>query len=204
MNEANGDIWLAESVEGTVTRWALPSFEAVPQSPPPTAEALENIEAAAYQEGFERGHHDGYEVGQKSAITQGERLRALVDHMVRPLVSLDEEVERLLVELSATIARRLLLDELSAKPEHIVALVREALAALPPQLRRLRVSANPDDARLLRAHLVPPPQFESIDILDDADLKAGDCRVMTESSLVDARLERRVRAVAQVLLGESA
>ncbi len=197
------DILPAETVGEAPARWQLPNFDAALKNPP-TAEQLESIEAAAYQDGFQRGQAEGFAAGQQAVLQQAQRLQALVDHIMRPLAHLDEEVERALVELAGAIARRLLHDEIKAAPERAVTLVREALSGLPPQLRSLRLQVHPGDAALLREHLSPPPDVKEFSIVPDPELHPGDCRVYTDSALVDARLDRRVRVIAEALAGDEA
>lgn len=193
----------ADTLTVAPARWQLPNFDAA-IGHPPTAEQLESIEAAAYQDGFQRGHAEGFASGQHAVVQQSQRLQALIDHIMRPLAHLDEEVERALVDLASAVARRLLNDEIAAKPERVLALVREALSGLPPQLRSLRLSVHPGDEALLRERLSPPPEVQDFRIVPDAELHPGDCRVFTESALVDARLDRRVRVIAEALAGDAA
>jgi flagellar assembly protein FliH len=197
------DILPAESLASAPARWQLPNFDAA-LARPPTAQQLESIEAAAYQDGFQRGQAEGFAAGQQAVLQQAQRLQNLIDHIMRPLAHLDEEVERALVDLSTAIARRLLHDEIKAAPEHVLTLVSEALSGLPPQLRSVRLQVHPDDAALLRERLTPPPDVKDFNIVPDAELHPGDCRVHTESALVDARLDRRVRVIAEALAGDGA
>jgi flagellar assembly protein FliH len=195
-------IWPAESLSGGVERWQLPRFEAR-SGAPPTAEALQAVEAAAYEEGFARGQREGFAVGQKAALDQAQRLRQLVDHLARPLAGLDEAMEHLLIDLAAAIAQRLLTQDLQARPERVLELVHTALAALPPQVRKLRIHAHPEDGALLREQLFAPPQIDSLQVVDDRELQRGDCRLVTESTLVDGRLDQRILSIARSLQEES-
>ena len=99
---AEAEVLLAESLGAGLPRWQLPSFD---QAGPPTAQKLDEIEAAAYQDGFQRGHAEGFATGQKVALAQAQRLQALIEHMARPLAHLDEETERTLVDFAGAIAR---------------------------------------------------------------------------------------------------
>ncbi|MES0874091.1 FliH/SctL family protein [Sinimarinibacterium thermocellulolyticum] len=193
----------AETLADPPVRWQLPNFDTV-SAEPPSAQQLESIEAAAYQDGYQRGYGEGFAAGQHAVLQQAQRLHALVEHIMRPLAHLDEEVERALVDLASAIARRLLRDEIRAAPERVVALVREALSGLPPQLRSLRLSVHPQDVTLLREHLQPPGDVQDFCIVADPELLPGDCRVVTESALVDARLDRRIRVIAEALAGDGA
>ncbi|TJY62852.1 hypothetical protein E4T66_03790 [Sinimarinibacterium sp. CAU 1509] len=191
----------AEQVGDLAARWEIPVFPTAGQGTPHTAAQLDEIEQAAYQEGFQRGHGEGHSVGQKAALAQAQRLQSLLEHMARPLAHLDEEVERALVELAMSVARRILSAELETQPEAVVEMVRDALNALPPRLREVRLQVHPEDAALLRDRIVPSPDVKDFRIVPDTTLERGDCRVITESALIDARVDSRVRAVALALSG---
>ena len=121
------EILPAETLPGAPSRWQLPNFDAA-LARPPTAEQSESIEAAAYQDGFQRGQSEGFTAGQQAVLQQAQRLQSLVDHIMRPLAHLDEEVERALVDLAGAIARRLLWQMLGAKnPEDAFRLESKAL-----------------------------------------------------------------------------
>lgn len=183
--------------DARLARWNLPVFDP-PSDAPRTAQELEDIEAVAYQEGQQRGYDDGFAAGSEEARHQAERLRALVAQISRPLAQLDDEVERALVDLACAIARRVLGDELATKPEHVLTLARAAIGALPEDLRSLRLYLNPEDAVLVREQLTPP-QVGEYRVIDDAALARGDCRVVTESAYLDARLDARIALVAATL-----
>ncbi|MEQ1439329.1 FliH/SctL family protein [Fontimonas sp. SYSU GA230001] len=194
MNESPAaEVLQAESLGPGLARWQLPRFD---QGGPPTAQRLEDIEAAAYQEGLQRGQAEGFAVGQKAALAQAQRLQTLIEHMARPLAHLDEETEQALVELASAIARRILGEELSLRPERVVGMVREALAGVPPMPRSVRINVHPDDVALVREHVRPAHEIKDYEVVGDATLKRGDCRVVTESSQIDARLDERVRIAA--------
>ncbi len=201
-----GEVLLAEQVGGALARWQLPSFDVPRESgpKPPTAQQLEAIEAAAYQDGFQRGQADGFTAGQQSAIAQAQRLQGLIDHIARPLTQLDEEVEQALSALVSAVARRVISDELTVHPERILGIVRDVLAGLPPQLRTLRLHVQADDAALLKEHFQPPVDVQDFAIVTDASLLRGDCRVVTESSLIDGRLQTRLEQVMQAVEGDGA
>ena len=67
---AEAEVLLAESLGAGMARWQLPRFDQT--STPPTAQKLEDIEAAAYQDGFQRGQAEGFAAGQKTALAQAQ------------------------------------------------------------------------------------------------------------------------------------
>ena len=195
---ADERVELIEDPQARLARWTLPVFDA-PADAPPTAQDLEDIEAAAYEEGKRRGYEDGVLAGRDEMRREAARLRALIEQIARPLTQLDDEVERALVDLACALARRLLDDALQSDPDHVLTLARSALAALPADLRDIRLYLHPDDARLARELLLPPPEAQNFRVLDDAQLTRGDCRVQTESTYLDARLDTRIALAAAAL-----
>jgi flagellar assembly protein FliH len=202
MSEAADSEVLADP-HARFARWQMPVFESASNDAPLTAQQLDDIETAAYEEGRQRGYADGVAAGRDEMQRQAERLRALIEQIARPLATLDDEVERALVDVACAVARRLVGDELAIAPERVVTLARIALAALPRDLRDVRLYLHPQDAALARDELQPPPEAESFRILDDAALMRGDCRVQTESAYLDARLDARVALLAAAI-GEAA
>lgn len=188
-------------------RWEPPIFAAPGHCPEDvvlhTAQQLDEMEAAAYQEGFARGHGEGYAAGLQQARNEAARLRDLVAHLARPLAQIDEEVERTLVAMTVEVARRLVQQELELDPTRVLGVVREAIGALDGAGRELRVMAHPDDAVLLQEHLVAPPEVSSLRVIADRSLVRGDCRVSSEFAQVDARLDTRQANLAQSIMGES-
>lgn len=193
-----------------IARWELPVFPGTPRCPEDvvlhTAQHLDDMEAAAYQEGFARGHAEGLAIGQNAGAQQvreqAARLSALIDHLARPLQQLDEEVERTLVALTIEVARRLVQQELQLDPGRVAAVVGEAMSALSGPAREVRVLAHPEDVPLLKEHLLPPDGAQEFRITADPTLMRGDCRVLSESAQVDARLDTRQANLAQSLIGD--
>lgn len=187
-------------------RWELPLFNSEPQAPPPTAEEIDSIEKAAYEDGFARGHADGqargYADGAQRVREQAERLHGLFDHLTKPLRELDGEVERMIVALAIDIGRRLAQDSLAQDPQRVTGIVREALAMLAEPAREARIHLHPDDVGLVDATLGEVSRVERWHLVADAELQRGDCRVVTDAQQVDARLDTREAAIAQALLGE--
>lgn len=187
-------------------RWEPPVFPGAPRCPEDvvlhTAQQLDELEAAAYQDGFARGHGEGYAAGVQEARAEAARLRDLVVHLARPLAQLDEDVERMLVAMTVEVARRLVQQELELDPMRVLGVVREAIAALNGAARELRVMAHPEDAKLLQEHLATPPDIAELRVIADPSLMRGDCRVVSESAQVDARLDTRQANLAQSLIGE--
>ncbi|ROR34931.1 flagellar assembly protein FliH [Inmirania thermothiophila] len=188
--------WQAPEVgaSGTVRRHALP-----------TAEEIERIQRQAWEEGFTEGREAGYREGRAAGEAEvraaARRLEALCDLLARPLQALDEEVERELVQLALAVAQQLVRRELRTDPGEVVAVVREALAALPVAERLVRVHLHPEDAALVREALSLSGEERAWKVVEDPTITRGGCRVETDVSRLDATVENRLAVIAARLLG---
>lgn len=196
-------------------RWELPMVEDVSAavanakedraSGLMTAEQIERIQAQAFKEaydaGFTQGRQEGMAAGQSEINNSMQLLNNLLDSLGQPFKQLDDDVEQELVSLALAVARQLVRRELKTDPGQVIGVVHEALAVLPIGLRDVRVCLHPDDVVLTRDALSRLEVERSWSLVDDPSLLRGDCRILTETSQVDATLERRLAAVVSQLFG---
>ncbi len=174
-----------------------------------TAEQLEQVQEQAYQEGFEQGKKDGFKFGHDEALeeTRGslrekaQSLDKLLTTLDTPLKELDEQVERELISLTISMVRQLVRREVKADPGQIIGVVRESLTLLPVSSRNVRLVLHPEDAKLVREIFEVSEQELVWSIVEDPVLSRGGCRVITDTSQIDATLESRLAAMISTLLG---
>jgi flagellar assembly protein FliH len=184
--------------ETAFQRWELPVMEgALADGRPPTAQQLEQIQRQAYDEGFAQGLRDA---GQQVRL-QSERLERLLAALAGPFAEMDQEAEQELVCLATAIARQLVRRELRLDPAAVIGAVREAMALLPAAARNVRIHLHPEDAQLVRTALTLPEGERAWHIVEDAVLTRGDCRVLSDTSQIDARVETRLANIFTALLG---
>lgn len=190
-------------------RWELPQVgvghplrrATDPPEQQPTVRELEALEQQARAEGFSAGQAEGLASGQQQVREQLARFEALCDAAARPLQVLDDEVEKELARLATVIAQRVIARELQLSPELIMQAVRQAVAALPAAARELRVHVHPDDLALLRDLGTTQSHWQ---LLADPALARGDCQLESERSRLDARVDTRLAAVIDAVLGDDA
>ncbi|MCB1851831.1 MAG: flagellar assembly protein FliH [Gammaproteobacteria bacterium] len=196
------------------------------EAPVLTADQLEQIQKAAYDEGFEQGRKEGFELGRtdgfeqgktegieyghKEALNQGRselqgrvaRLDRLMELLDRPLRQMDDQVEHELIEMVISMVRQLVRREVRTDPEQIIGVMREALSILPVSSRGIRVVLHPEDAEVVRKIYELSERELGWRIIEDPVLARGGCRVVTESSQIDATLESRLATLIAPLLGD--
>ncbi|RMD78244.1 MAG: flagellar assembly protein FliH, partial [Gammaproteobacteria bacterium] len=180
--------------------WALPEVGPGPGGTLTVAE-LERLQRQAYEEAYAKGLAEGRRRGEDEVQARARQLGALLQALGRPLAQVDEEVEQELAQLALAIAKLVIRRELATHPGEVVAVIREALGILPAGARRVRVHLHPEDAALVRQLLAEGVEEEGWRVVEDPALSRGGCRVVTESSQIDATLERRLQAIAAQVLG---
>ena len=174
-------------------RWELPHLL--------TANQMEQIQKQAYDEGFARGQADGLQAAQRDMQARLQQLGQILALLATPLKELDDRIEQELVTLAMAAARLIVRRELKTDPAQVVAAVREALAALPAAARHVRLHLHPEDAALVREHFKLSEEEPAWKIVEDPVLTRGGCKVLTDTSQIDASVEARMTAILAEVLG---
>jgi flagellar assembly protein FliH len=189
-------------------RWELPNVGtqstaalAANTPPQPTVRELAALEQQAREEGYAAGRAEGLAAAQQQLRERMAQLDALYDAAARPLLALDEQTGQELVRLATIMASRVVTRELQLSPDLIARAVREAAAALPAATRELRVHVHPEDLALLQELGAAESHWQ---LLADPALARGDCQLESERSRLDARVETRLAAVIDAVLGDDA
>jgi len=173
------------------------------QAKPVTARQLEEIQNQAREEGFQQGLREGRDAGLTELQARIRVLEQMLQTLDKPFAQLDEAVEQQLARLAMLVARQLVRRELKTEPEEVIGVVREALGALPVAARNVRLMLHPEDAALVRKAMPAGQGEQQMQIVEDPLQTRGGCRVLTDSSQIDASVEARLNAViAHVLGGE--
>lgn len=176
----------------------------------PTAHEMQSLHKDAYDEGFimgrKEGKAQGYKEGKQQAIAESseliEKLKSVLSTLAEPVSQLDDELENSIAQLTLSIARQLVRREIKIEPGEIVAVVREAVKALPISARNPTIYLHPEDIQLVRNALSLSDDENTYRLEEDLLLTRGDCHVETESSYIDASVEARLSAIAANMLGD--
>jgi flagellar assembly protein FliH len=179
--------------ETAFQRWELPHLL--------TANQIERIQKQAYEEGFARGQADGLKDARTQLEARLAHLSSILNSIAAPLKELDEQAEQELVMLALQAARLIVRRELKTDPAQVIAAVREAMAALPAAARNVRLHLHPEDALVVREHLKLNEEEHPWKVVEDPVLARGGCKVLTDTSQIDASVESRLTAILATVLG---
>ncbi|AAW75857.1 flagellar protein [Xanthomonas oryzae pv. oryzae KACC 10331] len=190
-----------------VTRWLAPDLHLVPAGPEtefdeaavyepvlraPTLEEIQAIEDAAQQEGFARGHAEGFAQGQSEVRRLTAQIDGILDNFTHPLARLENEVVGAVGQLVGRAYQ--------ADPQLLAELVGEAVDAVGGAGREVEVRLHPDDITALLPYLAPSSTTR---VAPDMSLSRGDLRVHAESVRIDGTLDARLRAALETVMRKS-
>ncbi len=169
----------------------------------PTAEDIERIHNEAHQAGYQAGYDEGRTAGQQDGLQAAQqevaRMAGLLTNFETALAGLDQSVADQILELALEVARQLVQSTIQARPETLLPIISEALAALPIHHGHVSVHLNPSDAPLVRDHLGEQFSQTGSRIIEDKTVQAGGCILHAGSSEVDASLDVRWKRILEAI-----
>lgn len=180
---------------------------AAPAAQPTEAPDYATGHKVGLAEGFRRGFEAGAaharaehaELERQGGARLAERIEALAEDFRRRLEAIERNAADEVVALSLEVARHALRATLAVRPETIVPVVQEALACIFDESVRLHLHLNPLDEALVRDELGTRLAQSNCEIVADASISAGGCRIETPRAEVDATIETRWRRTIAAL-----
>lgn len=190
---------------------------------PLTADDIEQIRQAAFdegfaegkEEGFSTGYNEGREQGQQDGFTQGQaegkkqglaegqdelnsrltELSALLDQLQQPLAQVNNEVKQQLLQLCLAMAQAVIGVEVKTNSQVILQALQDATAALPLDAKQLLIKLNPADMAVVEQFYSPEQLGErGWQLRAEPAIAQGGCKVETSRSSVDRTLAQRVNS----------
>lgn len=177
-------------------RWELNSFDTAAPEPqePPKADAA-RPDPRSQREGYEAGYRAGISAAQadvsRATSAQAAQIQGLIAGLGREISALDEQLAAQMLDLALSMAKRIAGEALRAKPELLVAVVRECLQQLGQARAPTRLTLNPADARFVREHLADQCTSGGLAVIEDESVARGGCRLESAGGELDATLNTR-------------
>ena len=189
----------ADSPEKAAAQPADTARPAEPSAEPPvvlpTAADIERMHNEAHEQGYSAGYADG--LAEAQGVTA--RLAEIMEGLEQAVERIEQHVAEQLLATALEIAHQVLRQSLQVKPELLLPVVREAVAALQLSSGHPALLAHPDDAALIRAHMGEHLAHNNWRIIENPALTRGGCRVELGASEVDATLETRWKRVVETI-----
>lgn len=200
MTSSNPKLIPGESVPGDLVTWEAPEVQTPADQQHQDLEAeLQALRKCAWDEAYQAGQA----AAEERIAAQSAALTTVLDALARPMRELDRQVQDQLVELVRAVARQLIRRELRTAPGEVVGVIRAGLDALPTAASNVIVTLHPEDAALVRERLQPSDGETPWKIQADPILERGSCRITSETSQVDGRLETRLGRVVAALFEDA-
>ena len=167
----------------------------------------EQQQKQGYEEGFDKGYYDGLEKGKNEAAQKYESLitslTGITAEALAEKLKIIESTESEIVELSSSIARKIVNQELSSDKGIIVNFVKEAIKKLEDK-EKIIIYCNPADIDLIKKHRSDFMELvdtaDTLHILPDEILSQGECRLESKSEIADTDLDCQFSEIRKKLL----
>lgn len=155
-----------------------------------------------YEEGLQIGREEGLRLYQQQVEALRGEVQKLVDAVLAERQRLWQQMEPQVIELVLEIARKVLREEIQARREATLSLIKHALRRVA-DTEHVRIRVHPDDLQIAREHredfLAVCDGIRQIEIVDDQRVGGGGCIIETPSGTIDASLRTQMQSVEKAL-----
>lgn len=182
-----------------VRPWSLGSFDtgtrkpmAAPKPAEPERVAASHLPTAEEVEAMEQqARAEGYAAGLAEARVENERFAAMMAGVDQSISRLERDMAGTLLQLAVDLARQVLRESISVRPELILPLVEEALAGIARGASVGALHLNPADLPLVEERMGEALAHAGWKAFADESIMRGGCRVKFEGGEVDATIDTR-------------
>lgn len=158
--------------------------------------------ATGLEEGRKAGYQDGLTLGQQEGIALGRQsIDGQFNEIIAPVAALKSLLEEgyseqikgqqdFILDLVRRVSQQVIRCELALQPQQVLKLVEETLNALPDDKADVKIHLEPSTVVKLKE--LGEDKLRGWQLVSDADITAGSCRVVSEKSDADASVETRL------------
>tara|TARA_R110000787_G_scaffold221890_3_gene330624 strand:- start:844 stop:1638 length:795 start_codon:yes stop_codon:yes gene_type:complete len=213
-------------------RYEPPEETEVAEPEPLTAEEIEAIRQAAFEEGFDQGkeegftkgfdegkasgHQEGLTLGHEEGVTQGltegketseqqiAAMQTLLEQLHQPLMNVEKNVEAQLLQLVVQLTQAVTKHEAKTNPDILLSAIAEGIKALPGQESQTQILLNPQDIKLVEQQFgAEHIQQQGWRLLAAPQLSPGSCQIENSTSNIDLSVKSRLNEVLESFLQEA-
>lgn len=102
----------------------------------------EAVEQEAYEKGFSAGERAGLEMGEQKAAVLLDRINSIIRELEETKEIILSELEPQILELAVSIARKIIIEELTVSPDTVLRIVKEAIGKIE-RVGKITIKINP-------------------------------------------------------------
>ncbi len=156
-------------------------------------EEKEKLVESVSKESYQKGRDDALKENQENIKLLCQSLQKAIEDLKHERDNIWDKCEKEIIKLIVAIAKKTVNEEISQNSSKIIeSVVGDALNKVKGN-KILRVHINPEDAEKLKDMnaAVLTTDGKEYEMINDADISRGGCRVVTDCGGVDARVETR-------------
>ncbi|WP_286265416.1 flagellar assembly protein FliH [Thalassotalea atypica] len=209
-----------------------PPEEPEPEPVPLTADEIEQIRQAAYEDGFNQGkeegyskgydegkatgHEDGLKLGHDEGLAKGlehgeQQINDLaviwqkqIDQLHQPLAVLETNVEVQLLELVMQLTEAVVLQEAKTNPDILMSAITAGIKSLPSQDSQTQILLNPLDISIVEQQFGEAyVKEQGWRLLAAPQFEQGSCQIENSTSNIDIRVKSRLKQVLESFLHDA-
>lgn len=219
---------------GKSRRWHYepPEETEIAEPVPLTAEEIEKIRQAAFDEGFNHGkeegfgkgfdegkvagHQEGLTTGHEEGVGKGlaegketseqqiSAMQSLIEQLHQPLANVEKNVEAQLLQLVVQLTQAVTKHEAKTNPDILLSAISEGIKALPGQEPQTQILLNPQDIKLVEQQFgAGHIQAQGWRLLAAPQLSVGSCQIENSTSNIDLNIKSRLNEVLESFLQEA-
>ncbi|GLX77621.1 flagellar assembly protein FliH [Thalassotalea insulae] len=240
------DVWSLPSVEqeidesdvatnalGKKPTWRYePPEEVEEEIVPLTADEIEQIRQAAYDEGFNQGKEEGFatgfDEGKKSGHEEGVKLghqegveaglaegqatieqlaqqwQTLTEQLHQPLAQVEQNIEQQLLHLVVQLTEAITLEEAKTNPAILISAISAGMKALPSHDVQTQILLHPEDIKLVEQQFTSEyVEEQGWRLMAAPQLDRGSCQIENSTSNIDLSIKSRIREVLDSFLQDA-
>lgn len=244
--DSDSDVWSLPTVEQEIDEsskttnalnkkptWRYePPEEPEEEVKPLTADEIEQIRQAAYEEGFNQGkeegfeagfeegkkagHEEGVKAGHEEGVSQGlqegqaqatelaQKWQQLVEQLHQPLQVVENNIEQQLIHLVVQLTEAITHHEVTTNQEILLSAISAGIKALPSQETQTQIMLHPDDIKVVeQAFDEQAIQDQGWRLLPAPHLTPGSCQIENSTSNIDLSMKTRIKEVLDSFLQEA-
>ena len=183
---------------------AAETAQRTPEAPAkPPEQALAEQLHAARQLGYQDGYRDGLAALESFRQTFAQQVSAQMGALLRAygqqMDDLQQDLARTLAVSATHLARAIVRDELTARPERVAKVAQEALDTLLLSAKHITLRVHPDDHALVAQGAAEVLAARGGRLLADPAITRGGCIVESDIGVIDAGIEARWRRASASL-----